>query len=114
MGLKPYKRHGASIYDTPRWKAVRFLAKRRDGFKCVTCGAAGRLQVDHIKPLRSHPELAFDLANLQTLCIACHSAKTQTEVGFETPSDPRREAWKKLIYQLSRPSKKEPTQCLTL
>jgi 5-methylcytosine-specific restriction enzyme A len=103
MGVKRYERHGASIYKTPRWKALRFQAKRRDGFKCVLCGATGRLNVDHIKPLRTHPELAFDLANLQTLCVPCHSAKTKTEVGFETPTDPRRQAWKKLIYELSKP-----------
>ena len=30
------------------------------------CGALGRLEVDHILPVRTHPELAFDLANLQT------------------------------------------------
>jgi 5-methylcytosine-specific restriction endonuclease McrA len=102
MGVKTYKRHGTSIYDTPRWKSVRFLAKRRDGFKCVKCGGVNRLQVDHVKPLRTHPDLAFDLGNLQTLCVRCHSAKTQAEVGFETPASPERQAWKSLVYELSK------------
>lgn len=112
MGVKNYARHGASIYKTPRWKSLRFLAKRRDGFKCVRCGGTDRVQVDHIKPLRTHPELAFDLANLQTLCIRHHAEKTKIEVGFETPADPARQAWKHLIYELSKP-RKENISCLS-
>lgn len=113
MGVTRHKRHGAAVYGKPQWQSVRFLAKRRDGFKCVSCGASGRLEVDHIKPLRSHPELAFDLANLQTLCIRCHSAKTKVEVGFGAPVDPAREAWKSLVRELSK-SRKEILSCLSL
>jgi 5-methylcytosine-specific restriction enzyme A len=95
MGMT-YPRHGASIYQTKQWKSVRFLAKRRDGWKCVQCGAVGRLEVDHVKPLRTHPELAFDLANLQSLCPACHSRKTAIETGI-TPLDPERQKWRDLL-----------------
>lgn len=98
---KTYQRHGASIYRTPRWKAVRLLAKRRDGFRCIKCGAVGRLEVDHVKPLRTDPDLAFELSNLQTLCITCHSAKTKAEVGL-APENPARKAWKSLVYELSK------------
>jgi len=101
MGVKTYERHGASLYKTPRWQSLRFLAKRRDGFRCVQCGAASDLQVDHIKPLRSHPELSFDLDNLQTLCVRCHSRKTKAEVGFESPASPERQAWKSAVFELS-------------
>jgi len=107
MGVKTYKRAGASIYKTPRWKALRFEAKRRDRFKCVTCGAAGDLEVDHIKPLRSHPDLAFELTNLQTLCVRCHSRKTRIEIGLDE-IDPKRQAWRDLVRDLARPTK-EPT-----
>jgi 5-methylcytosine-specific restriction enzyme A len=98
MGLK-YDRHGAAIYRTPRWKAVRLAAKRRDGFRCVTCGDAGRLEVDHVKPMRTHPELAFDLANLQSLCPPCHARKTRIEVGLD-PLSPARMAWREVVREL--------------
>ena len=32
---------------------LRKLAKDRDGWRCVKCGRAGRLEVDHIKPCAS-------------------------------------------------------------
>ena len=96
-----YDRAGSAIYRDPRWKSVRWLAKRRDGFKCRDCGAAGRLEVHHIRPVRSHPELAFDLANLKSLCPACHGRITRIEVGL-APPDPAREAWKSLVRDLHR------------
>ena len=104
-----YQRHGASLYRTPQWKALRFMARRRDGFACVQCGAKGRLEVDHIKPIRTHPELALDLGNLQCLCIACHARKTRLEIGLgELP--PERQAWRDLLRNMQRkPSSDEDT-----
>ena len=101
MGVKQYERAGRAIYSTPRWKAVRYQAKRRDGWKCVSCGASGDLEVDHVKPIRTHPDLAYDLRNLQTLCVPCHSRKTRIEVGFGEV-DPKRQAWRDLVHQLTR------------
>jgi 5-methylcytosine-specific restriction protein A len=68
MGVR-WKRHSAWVTKSKRWPALRQQALRRDGFKCVKCGAAGRLEVDHIQPVRTHPELAFILDNLQCHCI---------------------------------------------
>lgn len=96
MGMN-YGRAGAAVYRTTRWKSLRSLAKRRDGFKCVCCGAAGRLEIDHIKPIRSHPELAFVLANLQSLCPSCHARKTRSE--GHAPPDPQRLAWRDLVLK---------------
>ena len=104
MGLRKYDRHGAAVYRSPRWKWVRLAAKRRDGFKCVQCGAAGRLEVDHIQPVRTHPELSYELTNLQTLCPGCHSKKTRVEVGLDE-IDPRRRAWIDCVHELSKPRK---------
>lgn len=100
MGLK-YQRHGASIYKTPQWKALRFMARRRDGFACVQCGGKGRLEVDHIKPLRTHPDLALVLTNLQCLCVACHSRKTRVEIGL-ADLPPERQAWRDLLRDMQR------------
>lgn len=100
MGMN-WQRHGAHIYRTPQWKALRFMARRRDGFACVQCGAKGRLEVDHVKPIRTHPELALDLGNLQCLCIACHARKTRLEIGLgELP--PERQAWRDLLRDMAR------------
>ncbi|WP_238473959.1 HNH endonuclease [Altericroceibacterium spongiae] len=97
------ERAGAAVYRSVRWKAIRHAAKRRDGFACVACGARGaRLDVDHIKPIRTHPELAFDLGNLQTLCISCHSAKTKREMDRRTENGPERLAWRVFTRELTR------------
>lgn len=100
MGLKRYDRHSAAVIRSPRWKALRTIAKRRDGWKCVQCGATGDLEVDHIEPVRTRPDLAYELSNLQTLCVRCHSRKTRIEVGM-AEIDPKRQAWRDFVHELS-------------
>jgi 5-methylcytosine-specific restriction endonuclease McrA len=95
------------VYRSPRWAALRLQAKRRDGWKCVKCPARGRLEVDHIKPVRTHPELSFDLANLQSLCPSCHSKKTRVEIGLAPSDEPQRAAWRGLVRALAQPERKE-------
>ena len=72
----------ARVYRSSRWTAVRARVLR-DHPLCVSCEAAGRTelasQVDHVVPVRVSPDLAFDRANLQPLCTACHAAKSQAE-----------------------------------
>ncbi len=74
---------------------MRLLAKRRDGFKCVQCGERGRLEVDHVKPIRDGGA-PYDLDNLQSLCPACHARKTRMEIGLGR-EDPERDKWKALL-----------------
>lgn len=87
MGLTRYHRYSAAVIRSPRWRALRKAALERDGYRCVTCSARGRLEIDHIRPVRTHPDLAFDLGNLQSLCPSCHARKTRLELGF--PKCPR-------------------------
>jgi 5-methylcytosine-specific restriction endonuclease McrA len=79
---KPRRANG--FYDTPAWKAARRTALRRDGYRCVVCGrdirGVGQSRVDHIKPLRTHPELGLNLANLRSLC-ANHDNQSHREKG---------------------------------
>jgi 5-methylcytosine-specific restriction endonuclease McrA len=96
VGVKKYRRHSAVVTRTKRWRALRLQALRRDGFRCVRCGGRRRLEVDHIKPVRTHPELAFVLSNLQTLDAVCHSRKTRLEIGLGEV-DPARDAWRELV-----------------
>jgi len=107
-----YHRHSAAVTRTRRWKALRLLALRRDGFKCVQCGGRRRLEVDHVLPVRTHPALGFVLDNLQTLDAPCHSRKTRVEIGLGEAPDPRRETWRAFVNELSKPRKE--LQCLSL
>ncbi|QDY69318.1 HNH endonuclease [Qingshengfaniella alkalisoli] len=95
MRGRSYSRAGAAIYRTQRWAAVRKQAKDRDDWKCVTCGNRGRLEVDHIVAIRDGGA-PYDLSNLQTLCVRCHSRKTRLEMGFPDKS-PERKEWDALL-----------------
>lgn len=83
--------------DRKRWGAVRRLVLIRDDYRCVKCGKAGRLEVDHIRPLR-RGGAPWDLTNLQTLCRACHIAKTRRE--NERKPTPAQDAWQKAVGDL--------------
>jgi len=86
--------------STKRWRDLRAVVLRRDGYACRQCGARGcRLEVDHVEPARSAPERYFDAGNLQTLCRACHSRKTRVEVGHPELS-PSRRAWRDAVAAL--------------
>ena len=74
-----------------RWAKVRRLVLDQSGWRCEKCGKAGILQVDHKTPLKDGGDL-YDLANLQTLCVADHWAKTAAEMGYRIPG-PERAAW---------------------
>jgi 5-methylcytosine-specific restriction endonuclease McrA len=94
--MKGWDRPSRKVQKTRRWQAVRFRVLRRDGWRCVQCGARGRVEVDHIKPVRERPDLAFDESNLQTLCKTHHSLKTRAELGMGEPN-PEREKWRDLL-----------------
>lgn len=100
MGMK-FHRHGTWVYRDRRWPALRMAAKRRDGFACVQCGSRHRLEVDHVEPVRTKPELAFDLGNLQCLCPACHTRKTRIECGHPE-LNPERQKWRDLVAEMRR------------
>lgn len=87
----------SSIYRDPRWAAVRLEAKRRDGWKCRHCGARGRLEVHHIKRVKTHPQHAYDLENLLSLCGVCHAKETARETGINPELSPARQAWRDLL-----------------
>lgn len=61
------------------WRRVRMVVLKRDGRRCVCCGATPEtgavMNVDHIKPRKTHPELALDESNLQVLCGECNHGK---------------------------------------
>ena len=82
-----------------RWAAVRRAVFRRDGYRCVECGKASRLECDHIVPMQREPgQDPFDPNGLQALCRSCHVAKTATE--NRRPQTPDEMAWRALVADL--------------
>ena len=70
------KAEARKFYNSTKWRRMRDYVLRRDGYECLFCKEEGKvtttydavLEVDHIKELEHHPELALDVDNLRTLC----------------------------------------------
>ena len=101
---KQHHRHSAKVTRTARWKALRMAVLERDGFRCKGCGCGGRLEVDHVLPVRTHPDLSYSPANLQALCPPCHTKKTRIECGHPPPQESRLD-WRNAVAALERPAK---------
>lgn len=82
------KEQKISFYQSREWKLLRLQILERDNNECQECKRNGlvlikemkpdkqkTLDVDHIKEIYTHPELAFDPSNLEALCIRCHNKK---------------------------------------
>lgn len=71
------------FYNSKEWRQLRQVVLERDNHECQECKSNGLvtsqfdsiLEVDHIKELHLHPELATNLDNLRTLCKDCHNKK---------------------------------------
>lgn len=74
------------FYKSKAWRDTRLQVLKRDNYECQHCKAQGKvttidknkhksLDVDHIKELDTHPNLAYDMDNLVTLCVSCHNRK---------------------------------------
>lgn len=75
---KPISKIGKRTKEYNEWRinvAIPYLDKTY-GHKCNNCGATGALDIDHIKPRGSNPQLKMQLNNIQYLCRSCHIKKT--------------------------------------
>lgn len=74
---------GRRIYDLQRWKITRKLQLAIEPL-CRRCAERGEYtaagEVDHIKPIEEGGD-PWKWENLQSLCHACHSAKTLTDAN---------------------------------
>lgn len=68
-------------HSQKQWREVM----RRDGWKCLRCGAMKALSKDHVVPLASGG--TNDIGNLQTLCRKCNSWKGNRTMDFRTHAD---------------------------
>jgi 5-methylcytosine-specific restriction endonuclease McrA len=70
-------------------------ALRRDGYRCTICNVdisgCGKTRVDHIKPLKTHPDFALSHANLRSLCVT-HDNQAYREKGAPMPPPSARSA----------------------
>ena len=91
-------RHHTPLNRT-RWSAIRPAVFQRDGYRCVMCGGAGRLECDHITPMQREPgQDPYDINGLQALCRACHIEKTRSDNRRQlTPAEA---AWRGLVSEL--------------
>lgn len=64
---------------SPEWRALAASTIERYGMTCMRCGITPRkradVNVDHIKPRKTHPHLSLDPDNLQVLCRWCNKRK---------------------------------------
>lgn len=76
---KKTRRAKISFLESYEWRKLRMQALLKYGPKCMCCGATPKtgavMNVDHIKPRNTHPELALTLDNLQILCSECNHGK---------------------------------------
>lgn len=76
----PAPRTRDPFLDSVAWKRLRD-SKASETPWCEECLRdkgiyVPMVDVDHIKPRRTHPHLALTPSNLQSLCLACHGRKT--------------------------------------
>ena len=83
-----------------RWALLRLKVFERDGWRCVSCGRAGRLECDHVKPLADGGD-PWDMDNLQSLCRGCHVEKTRQEAENRRELPPGGRAWRALVRSMA-------------
>lgn len=60
-----------TLKRSPRWYSLRRRVLRGAN-GCEACATMTGLQVHHVKPVYTHPELELDPQNLMVLCERCH------------------------------------------
>ena len=85
--------------DRRRWQLTRLRVFERAGWRCESCGRAGRLEADHRVPMRQDPgQDMYATDGLQALCRGCHRQKTRAENEHD---DPARARWRELVAELT-------------
>ena len=85
--------HRRTGYHGRKAQAFRRRIFERDGFRCVRCGCAGRLECHHRVPLEEGGE-PFEPGNAETLCRGCHQKHHHGQ--RTTLADPR---WTDLVQR---------------
>ena len=91
------------VYGTKRWRSLRALVLKRDGWlcNCAFCADSGDTRpaelVHHIRPWQQTMdlELAFDIKNLIAVSRHCHSKLHDSDGSLTEESD-----WDRAVQQL--------------
>lgn len=76
---REYKKRGAGGRHThAEWIALC----EQYNYRCLKCGKAGKLTIDHIKPINKGG--SDDISNIQPLCFSCNSSKQDREIDYRT------------------------------
>ena len=67
-----------AFYDSKAWRQARSAKLAFDPI-CERCGRKAATVVHHKQKFREHPELAFTLSNLESVCESCHNRETARE-----------------------------------
>lgn len=69
----------AEFLTSYEWRQLRMKVLTHYGTRCQCCGISpdewAIMNVDHIRPRKTHPWLALDFDNLQVLCNECNHGK---------------------------------------
>ncbi len=76
---RPERIEARRFYCSEHWRRFRAMIVRQRPV-CEECGAEPSSHVHHVKPRRSHPELAFDESNMKAVCAGCHN-RIEVRVG---------------------------------
>lgn len=80
------KEQKKAFYKSAAWQSLRLKVLEEQNYECQECRELGyvrindtskhkTLDVDHVKEIETHPELALVPSNLRVLCIQHHNAK---------------------------------------
>jgi len=68
-----------AFLESREWKDFRYRVLKQRKPICELCGATRKdgtiIQVDHIKPRSTYPQLALERSNAQILCDPCNLGK---------------------------------------
>ena len=78
-----------------RWAAIRRAVFNRDGWRCTSCGKAGRLEAHHEPPLAKGGD-PYDMGGIITLCRDCHIKRHRPDM-----MTPGRAEWLKAVDELA-------------
>lgn len=80
------------FYQWCEWRKMRLEALERDHYECQICKRKGRYRraqnVHHIKEVKSRPDLALTLDNLESVCIKCHNEIHGKECNLKNKQKP--------------------------
>lgn len=72
---RPERKADKAFYDSVAWKRFRHVQLSMHPL-CERCASDGLIvqaeHVHHVEARKARPDMAYDLSNVQSLCVSCH------------------------------------------